>query len=134
MRRTCSIVVLVAAMAWIAHPVAAKEGVRAELERPVRLSGTPGKTITVAWRLVDEDGRRFGASGVYLRVTRCGRRPVDLRATARGEGRYAARLRMPRRGVRKLVVGLKGWRIIGERRERADVFFSFDPPIVRRCR
>jgi hypothetical protein len=134
MRRVCSIVVLVAATAWVAHPVGAKEGVRAELERPVRLSGAPGRTITVAWRLVDEDGRRFGASGVYLRVTRCGRRPVDLSATARGEGRYAARLRVPTRGIRKMVVGLKGWRIVGERRERADVFFRFDPPLVRRCR
>jgi hypothetical protein len=134
MRRTCSIVVLALATALVTHPAAAKEGVRAKLERPVRLGSAPGKTISVAWRLIDGDGRRFDASGIYLRVDACGRRPRNLRATARGRGRYAARLRVPERGIHRLVVGLKAWRMIGERRERADVHFAFDPPLVRRCR
>jgi len=48
-------------------------------------------------------------------------------------GGYLARVKVPRAGIRKLLVGLEGWRIIGQRRERADPFFQFDPPLHRRC-
>jgi hypothetical protein len=45
-------------------------------------------------------------------------------------------MRVPKGGIRKLRVGLKSLRIIGDRRERADVFFEFDPPLRprRSCR
>ena len=78
-------------------------------------------------------GRPFGASGIYLRVARCGRRPVRVAASERGHGAYSARVRVPRRGLRRLVVGLRGWRIIGGESERADASFPFDPPLTRRC-
>jgi hypothetical protein len=55
-------------------------------------------------------------------------------ATARGRGRYMARVKVRKGGIRKLLVGLEGWRIVGDRRERADRFFQFDPPLYRRCR
>ena len=42
---------------------------RAELDEPVRLGTSPGETIKVAWQLVDQEGRSFGASGIYLRLT-----------------------------------------------------------------
>jgi hypothetical protein len=54
-------------------------------------------------------------------------------ATERALGSYSVRVKVPRGGIRKLVVGLMGWRIIGERKERADAFFQFDPPLSRRC-
>ena len=42
---------------------------------------------------------------------------------------------MPRRGVRELKVGLKGWRTFaGGRTERADALFDFEPALGRRCR
>jgi len=56
---TCVIV----AVALLAMPASAKRGVRAQLDQPVRLDTAPGKKVRVAWHLVDEDGRRFGASG-----------------------------------------------------------------------
>lgn len=119
--------------ALVAAPVEAKEaGVRAKLERPVRLDSAPGKTIRVSWRLVDDHGRRVGASCIYLRVSRCGRTP-NVAAAARGRGRYSALVKVPRGGIRKLLVGLEGWRIIGDRKERSDAFFHFDPPLSRRC-
>ena len=114
-------------------PAAAKQGVRAKLAEPVRLDTAPGSKIRVTWRLVDENGQPFGASGIYLRVSRCSRRPLKIPATERGLGRYSARVEVPKRGIRKLFVGLKGWRIIGEQKERADAFFQFDPPLYRRC-
>jgi hypothetical protein len=134
MRPVAPVALLVVAGALLAMPAAAKEGVRARLDEPVRLGAAPGKTIRVAWKLVDDEARSFGASGIYLRVSRCGRSPLRIAATSRGRGRYAARVRVPKGGIRKLLVGLKGWRIVGEQRQRADVLFRFDPPLSRRCR
>jgi hypothetical protein len=134
MRLVRLLALLIVAGAFLAMPAAAKHGVRAKLDEPVRLGAAPGKTIRVAWRLVDEEARPFGASGIYLRVSRCGRGPLRIPASDRGRGRYTARVRVPKGGIRKLLVGLKGWRIIGERRERADALFRFDPPLARRCR
>jgi len=119
--------------ALLTMPAVAKEGVRAKLDEPVVLDAAPGKTITVAWRLIDEAGLPFGASGIYLGVSRCGRRPLTVHARERGHGRYSARVKVPKGGIRKLLVGLEGWRIIGDRKERADAFFQFDPPLSRRC-
>src|SRR4051794_12059727 len=134
MRLAPQLVAALAASAVLALPATAKEGVRAKLDAPVRLDAASGKTIRVAWRLVDAGGHRFGASGIYLRVSRCGRAPIDIpAAAASGRGAYSARVRVPQGGIRKLVVGLQGWRTIGARRERADAFFAFDPPLVRRC-
>ena len=114
-------------------PALAKEGVRAKLEAPVRLDTAAGKTITVRWRLVDDQGRPFGASGIYLRVSTCRGRLLQVAAKDRGRGRYRSRVTVPRGGIRKLRVGLPGIRIIGERQERADAFFDFDPPLRRSC-
>jgi hypothetical protein len=133
MHRVRVLGVVTTAGALLAVPVAAKEGVRAKLDRPVRLDSAPGKTLRVAWHLVDAAGRPFGASGIYLRVSRCGRRPLRIAATTRGHGGYSAHVKVPQGGIRKLLVALKGWRIIGDRTERADAFFQFDPPVYRRC-
>lgn len=116
----------------VAGPALGKDRVRAKLDAPLRWQTEPGQTLRVTWHLVGEDGRRFRASGIYLRVSRCGARPMRVPARSRGGG-YLARLRMPRAGISRLVVGLKGWRVIGERRERADVLFAFDPPLRRSC-
>jgi hypothetical protein len=133
MRSARLLVGLIAAAAVLALPAAAKEGVRARLDAPVRLDTASGKTIRVAWHLFDEKGRPFGAGGIYLRVSRCGHGPLRIPAVARGRGGYSVRLRVPSGGVRKLLVGLRGVRIIGNRRERADLFFQFDPPLHRDC-
>jgi hypothetical protein len=133
MRRTRLLAILLAGSTALAVPAVAKEGVRAKLDAPVRLDAAPGTTIRVLWHLVDENGRRFAPSGIYLRVSRCGRGPLRIPAGERGGRRYSARVRVPKGGIRRLVVGLKGWRIVGERRERADVLFPFDPPVRRRC-
>jgi hypothetical protein len=133
MRKTLLLFLLIAATALFALPAAAKEGVRATLDKPVRLGTAPGRTITVAWHLVDRAGRPFGASGIYLRVSRCGRKPLLVDATEHGSGAYSARVKVPKGGIRKLLVGLEGWQIIGDKQRRADMFFQFDPPLARRC-
>src|SRR5262245_49490102 len=107
MRTSFAAAATVAAVALLAVPAAAKDGVRAKLEQPVALAGA--KTVTIKWRLVDEDGQRFGASGIYLRVSACGRAPVKVRATRSGDG-YEARVTIPPRGLRKVIVGLEAFK------------------------
>ena len=124
---------VLAAVAVAALPAAAKEGVRAVLTEPVDLSTPPREHMQIKWRLLDEEGRPFGASGIYLRVSRCGGGPRTVSARARGRGRYVARVRVPAGGIRRLLVGLQGWRITPTRTTRADRYFQFDPPLYRRC-
>ena len=136
MRHARTLVPLLAAALLLAVPASAKEGVRAELIKPAELdlTGTPGERTRVEWRLRDEEGTPFGAGGIYLRVSRCGRKPLRIAARELGIGRYSATFRMPRRGVRKLMVGLEGWRSYPSgRTERADAIFNFVPAIGRRC-
>jgi hypothetical protein len=121
------------AVASLAVQAPAKEGVRATLDKPVRLDARAGEVVRVAWHLSDGQGHRFGASGIYLRVSRCGAGPMRVRARERGHGRYSASFKVPRGGIRKLMVGLKGWRIIGNKKERADAIFNFAPALGRDC-
>ncbi len=131
--RVVLVLVAIVAAATIAMPALGKEGVRATLDSPVRLDTPAGKSMRVVWHLSDEEGRAFGASGIYLRVSRCGARPLRIPATVRGRGRYSAKFTVPEGGLRKLMVGLKGWRITGARKERADAVFNFVPALGRRC-
>ena len=55
-------------------------------------------------------------------------------AAERSFGGYSARVKVPKRGIRKLLVGLRGWRITADGKQRADKLFQFDPPLARRCR
>ena len=132
MRNSFAVAAVVAAAALLAVPAEAKDGVRAKLDRPVSLAPTTDRTVTVTWRLVDEDGEPFKASGIYLRVSRCGRAPLIVAARPSGDG-YSARVKVPPRGLRKVIVGLEGWRTAGGRTTRADKFFQFDPPLARDC-
>ena len=133
MRRIGLLIALALVGASLAVPAPAKEGVRATLDKPVRLDARAGEIVRVAWRLSDGQGHPFGASGIYLRVSRCGARPMRVRARQRGPGRYSARFKVPEGGIRKLMVGLKGWRIIGTRKKRADAAFNFVPALGRDC-
>ena len=44
-----------------------------------------------------------------------------------------ASVRVPEGGSRKLLGGLKGWRMSQTRKMRADRYLQFDPPVYRRC-
>ena len=134
MRLALAVVLALAAVAVLAPLAAGKDRVHAVAVEPVRLATPPGEKLRVTWDLVDAEGRPFGASGIYLRVSRCGRRPLRIPARERGHGRYTARFTVPRRGVRKLMVGLEGWRTIRGRTERADARFGFVPALRRDCR
>ena len=125
--------VVLLALAALAIPAVAKEGVRAKAINTVRMDTAPGKTMRVTFRLVDAEGGTFGAGGIYLKIFRCGRPSVTVPAKEDGN-RYTANFTVPKGRMRKLVVGLQGWRTAaGAKPVRADVFFPFAPPLVRRC-
>lgn len=134
MRTGRRITVFICAFGLVALPASAKDGVRAKLEGSVRLGAAAGTTIPVTWRLVDARGNAFGASGIYLRVSSCSGGLRRLKARNLGGGRFSARVRVPAGGIRRLRVGLEGWRIpAGGTAQRADMLFEFDPPLLRRC-
>ena len=109
-----------------------KEGVHAVATAKVDIAVKPGRLLRVPWRLEDAEGKPFGAGGIYLRVHRCGRPALKIPALELGGGHYTAKFRVRGR-IRKLTVGLEGWRTAGGRTTRADVFFDFVPAIGRRC-
>jgi hypothetical protein len=124
--------ILTATGALLAVPAAAKEGMVAKLDAPVRLGKAPGETLRVKWHIVHAQASTASASSIYLRVSRCGHRPLRVPAKLRSGG-FTVRLKVPAGGIRKLMVGLKGWRITPGHKERADKFFQFDPPLYRSC-
>src|SRR5687767_8376001 len=119
MRIAPLITALAAGAALLAVPATAKDGVRATLDEPVRMSPPAGRMMTVKWHLSDGEGNPFGAGGIYLRVHRCGRSPMRVNSTERSSSSYSARFRVPK-GMRKLTVGLEGWRTAAGKTERAD--------------
>lgn len=100
------------AMAVLALPVSAKEGVVARVLTPIERDVTTGTKVVVVWRLYHvEDGKRisFNAGAVFIRLFG----PDDARsrrvyASQVEPGRYRARVGVPRGGVRRIVIGLMG--------------------------
>lgn len=115
MQRALAALVLVVGLAVVAAtPSAAKEGVQARILTPISSDAAPGSKVFVVWTLTSTDqGRRvpFGASGVFIRLFG----PGDARtprafASEVEPGRFRARVRIPRGGVRRVVIGLMGTR------------------------
>jgi hypothetical protein len=112
MRGALVLIVLVLGVVVVA-PVGAKEGVVAKVRVPVSRTAEPGATATMVWELTAvESGkaRPFDADGVYLRLFGpSGSRTPRAYAERLDAGRYRATARVPRGGVRRVVIGLMGW-------------------------
>jgi hypothetical protein len=107
--------VLVALLVGVAAaaPVAAKEGVVAKVRVPVSRAAEAGTEATMVWELTAvESGRAqpFDADGIFLRLFGpAGSRTPRAYAERLDAGRYRATARVPRGGVRRVVIGLMGW-------------------------
>jgi len=117
MSRLLAFVALVALVAVFASvvgttPTAAKEGVVARVLTPIPRNSQPGTKLRVVWTLSSvEDGKRrpFGAGGVFIRLFGPdGARSPRVYASEPELGRYRAQVRVPRGGVRRIVIGLMG--------------------------
>ncbi len=92
-----------------------KEDVNARLLAPLRVDAAPGEQLTMVWALAgaDEHGRRqpFDAIGVFVRLSSAtGGRPTIGFATpdAHPQGRYEARVAVPKGGIGGVQIGLRG--------------------------
>jgi hypothetical protein len=90
-----------------------KENVTARLLTPLRVDAAAGEKITVVWALggADEHGQRqpFNAIGVFVRLlSASGGRPTVGFATpdAHPQGRYDARVAVPKGGIGGIQIGL----------------------------
>ena len=118
----------IALLAALPAGAAAKGDVRARIEGAVRCDARPGTSIVVRWSLrsVDANGRSepFGAGGVYVKLV--GARSHTAGGRSRRTGRFTARVRVPRGGIRRIEIALQGWRSAGGRTERADKRFPVE--------
>jgi hypothetical protein len=108
----------------VASPAAAKEGVVARLTEPV--AAAPSGGVSVEFVLESrEDGRRFGASGVFVRARLLDGRVLEVDAVGRGfgTGEYAARVPTRPSQIADLTIGLAGIVSSPEGVKRSDRIF-----------
>jgi hypothetical protein len=122
-----SLAVVLAALA-AAPGALAKGDVTATIERPTACDAAPGTSVTIAFALTtatDHGTEPFGAGGVFVRLRRAdGRSPLIRRARSDRRGHYTARVRVPRGGIRRIDVGLKGEVRAGGRVRPANHLFT----------
>jgi len=110
--RVATLAALVLVLVAVA-PVSAKEGIVAKVRVPISREAAPGTKVTMTWELTAVDSGRaqpFDADGVFLRLFGPGgSRTPRAYAERLDRGRYRATARVPRGGVRRVVVGLMGW-------------------------
>jgi len=123
---------VMAALLVLAPGASAKENVRAHLERTLPEAAKPGTTITVEWRLYTRDGEAFDAGELFVRLQ--GRGAATRKDGTGANGRYRARIKVPRGGIRGIRFGLMGYRMYpGGESEPAPVYFPLDnDPYERR--
>jgi len=131
-----AIVVVAAAALAVASLTPAKEGARARLTAKLPLSAAPGTTVRVAWAVDVADGqgvrRPFNAIGMFVQLLSRTGAPATLASaspTARADGRYLARIKVPLGGIGGIRTGLRG---------TTDIFFPlandpFSSPGGIRC-
>ena len=123
MKRSALVLIAVCVLA-AAPPASAKQDVRAHLERRLPTDARAGQTIRVVWSLYYvEDGRRrpFGASELFVKLRGASKVYGEGR-----NGRYTARVKVPRRGITGIRFGLDGIRIVNGVESPAPVYFPLD--------
>lgn len=117
--------VILAALLVAAPAASAKEDVRAHLVSTLPEGAKAGTTITVKWRLYTRDGEGFDAAELFVRLR--GRGDVTRAYGEGDDGRYRARVKVPRGGLRGIRFGLMGYRSYpGGEMEPAPVYFPLD--------
>jgi hypothetical protein len=109
-----TILVVGAALLVAAAPVAAKEGIQAELTTTIPRDATPGSTLLVEWdAFMPSPERRDPIMGspVFIRLLPAGAgKATEARGFEKpsGSGHYAAQIVVPSSGIGGVQVGLTG--------------------------
>jgi hypothetical protein len=111
--RAFAVAAVLALVLALPAPAGAKDGVVARVLTPISRDAAPGTTVRVVWTLtVVEAGKRrpFRAGYVFLRLVgpNGARTPLAYGVEAGPGGRYRARVRVPRGGVRRVEIGIMG--------------------------
>jgi hypothetical protein len=97
----------------VSHPPVARNWVKATLTSKVPLRAKPGTLVRVSWKLWGRDQQGhvqpFSGGGIFGRLVN----PSDTMAnsaSAQGrDGRYTALVRVPRGGIGRVEVGIRGF-------------------------
>ena len=97
----------------LATSAAAKEGVTARLTTDVPLDAAPGDTFRMAWTLQLPDGQPFSALPVFVRLHGADGASTTAIADEEagggyGSGEYVAQVTVPRGGIERIQIGLRG--------------------------
>jgi hypothetical protein len=109
-RQFAAAAVVLAVAVLAAGSAGAKEGVEAMLLSAVPTDAAPGSTLRIEWRLVQlENGRPFGAGGIFVRLVGAGGAATTADAEATAQGRFSATAVVPDGGIRRIRIGLHGF-------------------------
>jgi hypothetical protein len=115
MNRIPLLLVSLAAALVLAAPAAAKDGVQARVTTPIPADASPGDGLHVAWRLdfLDRSAKYtpFNAVGVFVRLRSASTGASTIAfatATAHADGRYDATVTVPKGGIGRVEIGLRG--------------------------
>jgi hypothetical protein len=127
---------LLAVVLALAAPAGAKGDVVARLLTPISRDVAPGTTVSVVWTLtVVEAGKRrpFRAGYVFVRLVGLNgaRTPLAYGVEAGPGGRYRARVRVPRGGVRRVEIGIMGTVCGGDGCRPGPRLFRIAGPVFR---
>ena len=116
------LVVVASAALILAVPAYGKGDVTATIVTPIPADAEPGTQARVVWilRIEQHGSHPVNADGVYLRVVGAdgSRQDAYARPGVHEDGIYAAAVRVPRGGVERAVVGIRGTATSGGRSER----------------
>ena len=132
--RALAAAALLAALLALPATAGAKDGVVARVLMPISRDAEPGSKVTVVWTLTYVEGgkrRPYGPGYVFVRLFGPGgsRTPPAYGVHVVQPGRYRARVRVPRGGVTRLVIGVMGSKCDDRGCRRALKYF----PIVGRA-
>jgi hypothetical protein len=135
--RSFGVAAVLAVVLALPAPAGAKGDVVARVLTPIPRDAAPGTTVSVAWTLtVVEAGKRrpFRAGYVFVRLVGLNgvRTPLAYGVEAgRPGGRYRARVRVPRGGVRRVEIGIMGTVCDGDGCRPKPRLFRIAGPVFR---
>jgi hypothetical protein len=108
MRRVFAVSAIALVAALAASTAGAKEGVEAMLLSAIPKDAAPGSAFRIEWRLAQlQDGRPFGAGGVFVRLLGPGGAATTAVAAEGQTGHFTATATVPDGGLRGIRIGLR---------------------------
>jgi len=103
------LIVLLCSLLLSAFPVAAKDGVHANVHSSIPAHARAGSQLNITWTLSnEEDGEPFNACRVFIRLIGPSGDSTEAFAPCGADGRYSALAEIPKGGVSAIQIGVAG--------------------------